>query len=433
MGKELSVVKQHLVQQQTIQRKLNQSLIQSIQMLQFTSVELYEYINEIAEENPLIEEVVYDAGEHQQTYQASDTYSIDAMNSSEKTLYERLKEQLLTIDIPEELLPTVEFGIDSLNENGYLEISLEEWASACNTTYPITEKALHIIQQLEPRGIGARHLGECIYLQLREMDGYRPFIEDLLLHHLDWIADYDWTAIQESYGITQEELDDLIKLIQSCDPKPGKLLDTTEVEYIVPEAKIWKDQDKWKITFYHWSAPKLVIDSSYNQLVDKEAERFLKSKRDQLRWLEGALKYRTATIELVIREIVERQVDFFEFGLLHLKSMTLSDIADKLELHTSTISRAVNNKYVETPHGIYPLKFFFQSGVSQDDDGKKTTIVLKHMIHRLIEEEDKARPLSDERIRSRLQEKYSVNIARRTVMKYRQELNIPASYKRRKE
>ena len=432
MEKGLSVLKQHLVQQQTIQHKLNQSLIQSIQMLQFTSTELYEYINEIAKDNPLIEEVIYDADGRQSTYQASDTFSLEAMNSGEKTLYDQLKEQLLNIDIPKEFIPIVEFGIDSLNENGYLEITLEDWASACNTTSSITEEALHIIQQLEPRGIGARHLGECIYLQLYEMDGYRSFMEDLLIHHLDWIADFNFSVIEETYGITREEYNELVKLIQTCDPKPGKLLDTTQVEYIVPEAKIWKVQAKWKITFHHWTVPKLVIDPTYKQMADKEVEKFLKSKREQLQWLEGALKYRTATIELVIREIVKKQIDFFDYGILHLGSMTLNDVADELELHPSTISRAINNKYVETPHGIYPLKFFFQSGIEQED-GKKATIVLKHLIHQIIDGEDRTRPLSDEKIRNKLQEKYSVQLARRTVMKYRQELNIPASFKRRKE
>lgn len=425
-------MKQHLVQQQTIQRKINQSLIQSIQLLQFTSLELYEYMNEIVKENPLIEEVVYDSTMESNKYRASETFSVEGFSAAEKSLYDQLKDQLYTMDISEEIIPIVEFGIDSLDEAGYLDLPLEEWAYHCQTSLPVIEEALHIIQQLEPHGIGARSLGECILLQIRHMEGYAVYMEDLFLHHLDWIADYQYDLIKEKYGLNSDDISFMLKLVQACDPKPGRRLKPPEVEYIIPEAKIYKEDGMWKISFYNWTVPRLIKSTQYNEIDDKQAKAFIREKREQLNWLEGALKYRTATIELVIRKVVEKQIGFFEQGLLHIRSMTLRDLAEEINLHPSTISRAINNKYVDTPHGVFAIKFFFQSGISQGGE-KKAAIVIKHLIRNLIAAEDSAYPFSDERIKEKLLDDYGLEIARRTVMKYRQELNIPASFKRRKE
>lgn len=425
-------MKPHLVQQQTLQRKLNQSLIQSIQLLQFSAMELYDYLNKVIKENPLIEEVVYDGDINRNSYQASEAVSIDAVNSIEKTFYELIKEQLMTFHVPNHLLPIVEYGIDSLDEAGYLDITLEEWAENCQTTETIVEEALQWIQQLEPAGIGARNLSECIDLQLRRMDGYKEYMHELITHHLEWIADYNVEAIEAEYGIDTDEIEKLMQMIQSCSPRPGEILDVEDVEYIIPEAKIYKENGSWKISFYHWNSPQLIVNEEYKNLNDKEANKFLREKKEQLNWILGAIQYRRSTIELVIKKIVEKQLDFFEHGLMHLESMTLSDIAKELNMHPSTISRAINNKFVETPYGVFPIKFFFQSGVA-DGEGKKAAVAIKQLIRSIIEKEDKRKPLSDEKIKEKLKEDYSLNIARRTVMKYRQDLNIPASYKRRKE
>ena len=425
-------MKQGLIQQQTLQRKMNQSLIQSIQMLQFTSMELYDFMKEIALENPLIEEVIYDSTIEQYKYRSSDAASFVDINPAEKNLYERLKDQLYTLNLSEELRPVIEYGIDSLDNTGYLDISLEEWALNCQTTVPITEQALMKIQQLEPYGIGARSLGECILLQLRHMEGYNAYMASLLLEHLEWIADNNYEAIMETYDTNEDEITELIKMIQSCDPKPGQLLETKAFEYIVPEATIYQENNSWKISYHNWTTPKIILNPSYKQLEDKEAKKFLKEKRQQLDWLQQAVQYRTSTIEAVIRKIFEKQQAFFEKDLLHLRSLTLSEIAGELDLHVSTISRAISNKYIQTPHGLFAIKFFFQPGVKQKN-GETVTIVIKKWIRDLIESEDKQKPLSDEKIRGRLQVDYSLDIARRTVMKYRQQLKIPSSIKRKKE
>lgn len=424
-------MKQGLIQEQTMQRKINQSLIQSLQMLQFTSIELYDYINEIAQENPLIDEVIYDFDMQPKKYISSETISFYDINPAEKNLYEQLKDQLRSFNIVEGLKEIIEYGIDSLNEAGYLDIALEEWARNCHTTVDVTKLALERIQQLEPTGIGARNLGECILLQIRQMEGYASYMEKFLLQHLQWIADYNYEKIMESYSIDEEEVSKLIKLVQSCNPKPGHILEVSGFEYIMPEANIYKEDSLWKITFYKWSTPKIVYSKVYQDMNDKEAKNFLRIKTQQVEWLRRTILYRTATIELVIKKVVEKQQAFFEKGLHHLMPLTLSEIANELNLHVSTISRTISNKYIQTPHGIFAIKFFFQTGLKQQS-GIAATIVFKKYIRDMIDREDKENPLSDEKITGKLQMDYSLNIARRTVMKYRQQLKIQSSIKRKK-
>lgn len=424
-------MKQGLFQQQTIQRKINQTPIQSLHMLQFTSLELYEYINEISKENPLIEEVIYDFDIRPAKYKTEETVSFADINPSKKSVYDQLKEQLITSDLHNNLRKVVEYGINSLDEAGYLDISLEEWAENCGITTNITEIALAELQKLEPTGIGARSLGECLLLQLKEMAGYESYMEELLLEHLDWIADYKYETIIEKYSLTEIELSQLNKMIQSCNPKPGQLLSRSEHEYIFPEANVYKDKGSWKITFYNWAAPKIVYNKLYIEHADKATEHFLKAKKEQIEWIRKVIAYRTSTIELVIRGIVDKQLDFFENGLLHLVPMTLNDIANELKLHISTISRAITNKYIQTPHGVFPAKFFFQSGLKQGER-EVAAIVLKSLIHDIIKNEDKINPLSDEKVKRKLSADYGLAIARRTVMKYRQQLRIESSVKRKK-
>lgn len=423
-------MKSGLTLQQTLEHKVNQALIQSIQMLQFTSMELHDYIKEMAMENPLIEEVVFDADIDDYTYQPSqEPVSID-INAAEKNLYEQLKEQLFTLKIPEELRTVVEYGIDSLDERGYLDISLEEWAENCQTDTETTELALNYIQQLEPHGIGARDLGECLLLQVRHMDGYEAYMDELILENLNWIAELNYEAIIETYEIDEDEIMELLKMIQACDPNPGELLDTPDAEYVVPEATVYKEEGVWKVNFFNWSAPKIILNDSYNDVQDKEAKKFLNEKLQEVEWLKRSIQYRSSTIEQIINKVVEKQVGFFESGVLEMRAFTLTEMAAELELHVSTISRAISKKYIQTPHGMFELKFFFQSGVKQKN-GQVAAIVIKKRIIDLIEKEDKSMPLSDQKIKEKLKDEYSLEIARRTVVKYREQLGIPSSYKRR--
>ncbi len=432
INKGVLCMKQKLSLNQSLQWKMNQSLVQSINILQFSSGELMEYIKEVAKENPLIEEVDADMDWVQYRPASSNTFSIGEMNTAEMSLYDQLKSQLFTISYPDSLKPIIEFGIDSLNEDGYLEIALEEWASKCETTIENVEYALEKIQSLEPSGIGARNLQECILLQLKQANSIEPFIADLLENHLELVANADVEAISELYGIVTQEADSIIESIKLCHPKPGKLLEPPEPDYIIPEASIYKEDGEWKLSFYRWSTPKITLNPTYNHLNDpaNEAAAYLKEKYKEIEQLQQAIGYRGNTIEEVIRKIMEKQYLFFEHGTYMIQPLTLREIAEELGLHISTISRAISQKYVQTTHGVLPLKFFLQRGL-KNENGTTASFAIKQLMKEMIIHEDKQKPLSDEAIKRKLKNEFHIDVARRTVMKYRDQLRIPSSIKRK--
>ncbi|WP_337017580.1 RNA polymerase factor sigma-54 [Oceanobacillus massiliensis] len=428
-------MEQRLILKQSLQWKMNQSLIQSINILQLTSSQLMEYLKEIANENPLIEEVGSDMDWEQFRPEHSNMQAIGEINPYEKTMYDQLKGQIFMLTIRDDKLKAIiEFGIDSLNEDGYLDIDLKEWAEACETTLETVEYALSKIQSLEPAGIGARNLQECILLQIKQFSGYKPFVEDLLTQHLELIAEGDVDSISASYPISAEEAADLLEHIRLCHPKPGQLLTALEPEYIIPEASIYKAEGEWKVSFYKWSAPKITLNPMYENFKDpeKEAADYLKEKYKEIDSLKQAIVYRGNTLERVIRIILEKQALFFEHGSYMIQPLTLREIAEELNLHTSTVSRAISQKYIQTVQGVIPLKFFLQSGVRKEDGNGTASYVIKKLIQEMILYEDKKRPLSDEGVKKKLKDEFDIDIARRTVMKYRDQLGIPSSVKRRK-
>ncbi|MBY7144068.1 RNA polymerase factor sigma-54 [Virgibacillus sp. NKC19-3] len=425
-------MKPSLVQEQKLQWKMNQSLLQAIHILQFDSVELIDYIKEVAKENPLIEEVHYDYNMAQYRTENANSPEIGEMNQTELTMYDHLKNQLYTLEISEELEPIILFGIDSLNDDGYLAVDLDIWAQQCNTTKNMVEQALGMIQKLDPVGIGARTLDECILLQLEQMDIHQPFMEHLLKEHLDWIAEENTESIAAHYQITEETAAKIIKHIQSCHPKPGKLLETEKPEYIIPEATIYKDDGMWKVSFYKWNSPTIEINRTYMDLkVEKEAAMYLKEKYKQVDFLKQAIKYRSNTLELIVKNIVEKQYMYFEHGAFMLQPLTLREIASDLGMHISTVSRAISHKYVQTNQGVTPIKFFLQPGVKQINGKQTASFVIKQLIHECIQYENKTKPLSDEQIKKKLDKAFGIKVARRTVMKYREQLNLPSSTKRK--
>lgn len=426
-------MKLQLVNEQVLQWKMNQSLMQSIQILQFSSTELVDYLKELEKENPLIEEINYDDANIPYRSSTDNTIAPGEINANELSMYDHLKKQLYTLNIPEGMRPIVLFGIDSINESGYLDIDLLLWAEQCQTTVEKVEQALKFIQSLEPAGIGARTLSECIVLQLNIPSEEVPFVNDLLNNHLEWVAEEDVEAVATHYEKSPAYVKELFDQIKTCHPKPGHLLDTKIDHYIIPEASIYKENGKWHLSFYSWSAPKLTINDDYYRMkgIGKETEKYIKEKQTQVEMVKKAIAYRSNTLERVIQCIIEKQSLFFEHGAHMLQSLTLKDIADELELHVSTISRAIAQKYVQTPTGILPLNFFLQTGIKQTNGTKAAASAVKKFIVDLIDSEDKRKPFSDEKIRRLLADHYDITIARRTVMKYREQMQIPSSTKRK--
>lgn len=423
-------MKPSIVQEQTLQMKMNQSLIQAIHLLQFSGMEIIDYIQELSKENPLIEDVNFDYEISQFKQGSSNDVSIGEINQSELSMYEHLKSQLYALDIPNDLRQAVDFGIDSLNEDGYLDIEMAFWAEQCHITVRQTEETLELIQQLEPAGIGARSLKECIQLQ---MPASKQFLDELLTDHLDWVAEENIREISEHFNLSENETEKTLKQIQSCHPKPGQLLSAKKTEYIIPEAYIYEQNGNWQISFYKWHSPTIEINESYKnlQVEEKEAADYLKEKFNQVNWLKQAIKFRGNTLENVIRIIVEKQRMYFEHGAFMLQPLTLKEVAAELGMHISTVSRAITHKYVQTKQGVIPLKFFLQSGVRQKDGEQTASFVIKQLIAEMINNEDKQRPLSDQTITNRLQQEFGIRAARRTVMKYRQRLGFASSAKRK--
>jgi len=431
----VKMMKHVLSLNQSLQWKLNQSLMQSINMLQLTSGELIDYLKHVAEENPLIEEVKIDFEWEQFIPTNTSSLSIGEINQPELSMYDQLKNQLYTLSITDELKKVIEFGIDSLNEDGYLEIEMEEWARICNTTIEMVERALTNIQSLEPAGVGARTFQECMLLQLKQLNQNEPYMEHLLMENLELIADHNLELISEIYQISLEQANQLIENIKLCHPKPGQLLAKTKPEYIIPEASIYKECGEWKISFYKWTMPKLVLNPAYNHLAksDKEAVAYLKEKHKEIDSLKQAIQYRGNTLERVIRNILEKQLSFFEYGPYKIQPLTLREIAADLNLHISTVSRAISQKYIQTNQGVLPLKFFLQRGIGNENGNSTASYVIKQLILEYITHEDKRNPLSDEAIRQKLMSEFNIKVARRTIMKYRDQLNIASSIKRRQE
>lgn len=425
-------MKPNLIQKQKVERKMTQTLLQSIQILQLSGMELIDYIKEIADENPLIEEVYYNKDVEYSNTRSTKDIPVGEINESVDSFYTQLKQQMYSLSIPDCLQSIVEYGIDSLTTEGYLEITLEEWASACDTRVETVEEALSFIQTFEPLGIGARTLGECLYLQLKDTITF-PHLKYLLENELELIADKEINMLASNYEVTKGEIESLIEAIKTCDPHPGSVLETTPPEYILPEARIVKQEGQWMISLYNWSNPSIKMDASYESLLDtkKEISTYLKTKYRQIDWLKQSISYRTNTLEMVLKVILRKQHLFFEHGDLMLKPLTLREVAEDLELSTSTISRTINHKFVETTHGILPLKFFLQTGLKQRDGQVVSTYSIKKLILEAIKYEDKSKPLSDEKIKDKLKEEFGIHIARRTVMKYRNQLHILSSTKRK--
>lgn len=347
-------------------------------------------------------------------------------------MYEQLKDNMYMLSIQEEKLKeAVLFGIDSLNENGYLDITLDDWSAHCQLSLEDTKLALAYLQSLEPPGIGARNLQECIRLQLKEMHSDFSFLDDLFENNLVLIAEEDIPALAKSYEITEEDAKKLITNMKLCHPNPGKLLEDNETEYIIPEASVFKEDGEWHLSFFHWSSPTIQIREDMLQAdMPKDGADFLKEKKKELEMLEQAIQYRGKTLEQVLRIVVNKQLLFFEQGIAALQPLTLQEIADVLNLHVSTISRAISHKYIQTDFGILRIKYLLQREARKGEGVAR--VVVKQYVKEIIDDENSSQPLSDEKIRKQLEEIYRVHVARRTVMKYREELGIPSSSKRKR-
>lgn len=369
---------------------------------------------------------------------AGEGFGLEQTVAGEQTLKEYLLDQLaVDIQDPAGRIIGVQL-IDALDESGYLTADPDLLAEHLGCTAQRLEEGVLAMQQLDPPGVFARNLAECLALQLRDKDRLDPAMETLL-EHIDLIAKGDIPALCRRCGVDREDLVEMIAEIRALNPKPGSRFSREISQPIRPDVTVRRSKDGgWEVELNSETLPRVLVNRQYyarisSQATGKKDKQYLSEQLGMANWLVKALDQRAQTILKVSSEIVRQQDAFFRHGVAHLKPLILRDIAEKVELHESTVSRVTTSKYMLTPRGIFELKYFFTSAVgSSTGEGSHSSESVKHAIRTLIDAEDQRRILSDDTLAEMLQ-KQGIDVARRTVAKYREALNIPSSVDRRRQ
>ncbi|NDY71769.1 RNA polymerase sigma-54 factor [Desulfobacter hydrogenophilus] len=366
----------------------------------------------------------------------SEAPNYEAFTSEKQTLEAHLKWQLMLSDLPdtEERLGHVIIG--NLNRDGYLCADVEEVAQAAKADIQTVEKVLAVLQTFDPPGVCARNLCETLLIQVRQLGIENEIITRIITDHLKNLENRNSKKIAKALKISVDDVRAAVKIIQFLEPKPGRKFTTDEPAYITPDIYVYKIGDDFKIVMNDDGLPKLRISRFYRDAVatgkkiPKETKTYLNEKMQSASWLIKSIHQRQKTIYLVMESIIKFQREFFEKGIAYLRPLILKDIAEDIEMHESTISRVTTNKYAYTPQGLFELKYFFNSSIGRGDGPSMASASVKERIVQLIDNEDPNAPLSDDKIAAILQES-DIQIARRTVAKYRKVLNILPSNKRK--
>ncbi len=332
--------------------------------------------------------------------------------------------------------------IDATDGTGRLNLSLEEILESFDAELDIemdeVVAVLHRLQQFEPPGVCTRDLQECLLVQLQQLPPSTPYLEQarvILNRHLPQLASGDFKQIMRRTRLKESQLRDVLALIQTLDPRPGETFAPEEVEYVVPDVFVSKKDGRWRVELNPDIAPKLRINSGYASLIKRadnsEDNTYLRDNLQEARWFLKSLQSRNETLMKVATKIVEHQRNFLEYGEEAMKPLVLHDIAEAVEMHESTISRVTTQKYMHTPRGIFELKYFFSSHVSTTSGGECSSTAIRALIKKLVAAENPRKPLSDNKI-TQLLEEQGIKVARRTIAKYRETLQIPPSNERKR-
>jgi RNA polymerase sigma-54 factor len=329
--------------------------------------------------------------------------------------------------------------IDAISDDGYLTEPLDEIANTLRPEIECdaaeVESVLGGVQALDPPGVGARSVGECIELQLRQLDpatpGFNTAIE-IARHHLELVAERELSLLRRELRATEEEIASALALVRSCHPRPGATVSTGSAEYVVPDVFVRRTDHGWSVEINSATLPKVRLNNSYASLIGRNASHAtMRAQLQEARWLLKSLEIRHETLIKVARSIVERQQAFLEHGDEHMRPMILKDIAEAVGMHESTISRVTSGKYMHTPRGVFELRYFFSSQVEGADGSGTSSTAIRAKIKKLVKEEDAETPLSDGRIAELLSGE-GIPVARRTVAKYREAMGIAPSNERRR-
>ncbi|NLN53632.1 MAG: RNA polymerase factor sigma-54 [Firmicutes bacterium] len=366
---------------------------------------------------------------------AGDAAAFDYAWRVEPSLQEHLLFQLDLCSLTPAQKRIGEFLIGNIDANGYVNGDLEELAALGGVEYAELTAVLAVIQTFDPVGVGARNLQECLLLQLRELPNVHPLAEIIVRQYLEEVADNRLERIAAALQVEPAAVQAAVDFIRNLDPKPGRLIGgTADVRYVVPDVTVEKVEGEYVIIVNEQNVPRLTINPYYRSLLRQDhqpANEFLKSRLDAALWLVRSVEQRRLTLYRVTECLVNLQRDFFEAGVKHLKPLTLRQVADEIGVHESTVSRTTANKYLQTPRGLYAFKFFFASGVEDAQGTAVSAAAVKSHMQELLAAEDRYKPYSDQKLTEMLAER-GVVVSRRTVAKYREELGIPASTKRKR-
>ena len=380
-----------------------------------------------------------------QNFEADD-FDHESRNSAEETLQDHLLWQLNLTPMSESDKAIAIAIIDAIDPNGWLTVDLESILAGFDPELEIgldeMLAVLHRIQQFDPIGVGYRNLSECLLIQLNHLGEHnQPKIVEnaklIVREYIELLGHRDYALLMRKTKLKEAELAETIALIEDLDPRPGANIAPESTDYVVPDVIVTKDADsgKWKVELNPETAPKIRINSSYASLVKRadtsSDNNFLRDNLQEARWFLKSLQSRNETLMKVATRIIEHQKGFLEYGDEAMKPLVLHDIAEAVNMHESTISRVTTQKYMYTPRGIFELKYFFSSHVSTKGGGECSSTAIRAIIKKLIAAENKRKPLSDSKITELLQEK-GINVARRTIAKYRESLSIPPSNERKR-
>jgi len=458
--------------------KLTQQLImtpqlqQAIKLLQLSRMELQEVITQEMKENPVLEEdndpeEKTGLEEREQTETAAEAETSERMKeydweeymeghgistytspkgeggdtpwenliTRQATLADYLLWQLRMSPVAHEQREIGAFIIGNIDDNGYLQGSLEEICGEMSCPAQMAEETLHLIQSFDPIGVGARDLQECLLIQLQGLPEGNPLAEEIVQNYLAYCKKRDYRVLARKLKVTLAQVLAAIEVISHLDPKPGRPFSLDEAKAIIPDVFVYKVEKDYIVVLNDDGLPKLRINTYYREMLNTEKENvprgYLREKMKSALWLIRSIQQRQMTLYKVTKSIVKFQRNFLDKGIDNLKPLILREVADDIQMHESTVSRVTTNKYAHTPQGIYELKFFFSGKVGRY--GEEVAVKrVQNLIKQTIVEEDPRRPYSDEKICRLLKDRYDITIARRTAAKYREMMRILSSSERKK-
>lgn len=462
--------------EQTQKLIMTPELRQAITVLQLSSLELGTYIDEQLQENPLLE-LREDEADHGETAAASEIEKVEPEETKKEydvdweeyfndssdlgfpkveknlepteftyenflsqapTLVEHLMFQLSISNCGARARAIGEYLIGNIDEHGYLQISAEDVAERLGVSLDVVEDIIKTIQTFDPPGVCARTLQECLLIQVEQLGIKNDLLVKIIKDHLMDLAKGKLGRMAQQLGVTVQDVQSAADVLKTLDPKPGRNFSSpNDTRYIVPDIVLEKVEGEYIILVNDVSVPRLTINSTYRSVLgqdkncDPKTRRFVESKLNAAAWLIRSIEQRRLTLYKVANCLVDLQRDFLDYGVKCLKPLNLKRVADIVGLHESTVSRATSNKYIQTPQGVFEMKYFFSSGLNNSSGSMTSAESIKKMLQELVAQEDSKEPLNDQKIAEIFHQR-GIKISRRTVAKYRDELNIPAIRKRKR-